>query len=382
MYIKESQFDSSDELIDKQDRITRDWREVFFHANKIKTSDIHVRPMDTGGIVVKMRQSGELLVTHKFEDPELKNDYYIILKRISGLRNDTTTRAQDGEFELKCTNSRYRVRTTPVRGMGEMIVFRVIRDGDLIPITEMGFSETALEDILWALDQDYGAFLVTGPTSSGKSTTLQGAISNLDRDIYNVITIENPIERRIPEVMHTQISAEYDWVESIKGALRSDPDYLLVGEIRDRESAELCFEAAQSGHLVFSTLHLNNVAGVVNRLIGLGVERQVIADNLLFCSSQKFAPKLCPECKIKSGPFYKRNQTGCPNCHAKGVRGIVVLMEYAFRPPPESILEFNRKIFSKKYLKQSFFDDVKRYVESGQICVSYMEKSYANEEGI
>lgn len=382
MLIKESQFDSSDELIDKQDRITRDWKDVFLHALKIKTSDIHIYPEKSGEIYVKMRQSGELIITHKFEEPELKNDFFIVLKRIAGLRNDTTTRGQDGEFELKCTTSRYRVRSTPMRGVGELLVFRVIRDGDLIPITEMGFSDQALKDILWSLDQDYGAFLVTGPTGSGKSTSLQGSIYYLNRENYSVITIEDPIERMIPHVHHSQISPEYNWVDAIKGALRSDPDYLLIGEIRDTESAKLFFEGAQGGALSFSTLHVNDVPGVVNRLIGLGVDRQVIADNLLFVSSQKFASKLCPECKIPSGPFYKRNTTGCPHCSSSGIKGIVVLMEYAFRPPPESILEFNKKTFRQKYLKQSFFDDVKRYVESGQICVSYMEKSYANEEGI
>lgn len=376
MYIKESQIDNANDLIEKQDRITREWKEVFLHAQKLKTSDIHV-VVESGIVIVRMRQSGILICTHKFEDKELKNEYFIVLKRISGLRNDTTTKGQDGAFELLCTNSRYRVRSTPLKGIGEVLVFRVIRDGDLIPITEMGFSESALKDLLWCLEQDQGCIQVTGPTGSGKSTTLQGCVAHLDRESYNVITIEDPIERRIPGVFHTEISPEYGWTDAIKGALRSDPDYLLVGEIRDKESADLCFEAAQTGHLVFSTLHVSDVPGVVNRLIRLGIDRQIIADNLLFISSQKFAQKLCPECKIKNGIFFKQHKSGCHSCNFKGINGIVVLMEYAFLPPPEAILDFNKKTFKQKYLKQSFYDDVKRYVEIGQICVSYLEKSYA-----
>lgn len=381
MLIKESQTDNSNDLIEKQDRITREWKEIFLYALKIKTSDIHVSPKDNG-VIVRMRQSGELVCTHKFEDKELKNEYFIVLKRISGLRNDTTTKGQDGAFDLLCTNSRYRVRSTPLKGVGELLVFRVIRDGDLIPIKAMGFSEEALKALLWCIDQDQGLICVTGPTGSGKSTTLQGCINEIDAESNSVITIEDPIERRLPNVHHTEISPEYNWLDSIKGALRSDPDYLLIGEVRDKESAELCFEGAQTGQLVFTTLHVSDVSGVVNRLIRLGMDRQIIADNLLFVSSQKFAPKLCQECKIKSGLFFKRNKLGCASCNSKGINGIVVLMEYTFRPPQESILDFNKKEFRKKYLKQSFYDDVKRYVESGKICVSYMEKSFVMEDGV
>ncbi|MBX9839224.1 MAG: Flp pilus assembly complex ATPase component TadA [Silvanigrellaceae bacterium] len=380
-YIKESRVENSNELIEKNDKITRDWREVFIYAQKIKTSDIHVYQKNNA-VIVKMRQSGEMIVTHMYEDRDLINDYFIKLKRISGFRNDTTSKPQSSGFELLITNSRYRAQATPMKGIGEKIVYRVIRDGDLIPLNKMGFSDKALNDLLWCIDQDQGLILVTGPTGSGKSTTLQGAINELNRDRYNVITIEDPIERRINDVIHTEISPEYNWIDAIKCALRSDPDYLLIGEIRDKESAELCLEASQTGHLVFSTLHVSDAPGVVNRLISLGVDREVLAENLLFASSQKFAPKLCHHCKIKNeiSNFYKRSSYGCENCNNSGVKGIVVLMEYLFRPPIDSIIQFNKKVFKEKYLKQSFYDDVLRYVKNGEICESYLQKSFVLNE--
>lgn len=376
-YIKESHVENSNELIEKQDKITRDWKEVFLYAQKLKTSDIHVYPKNNS-VLVKMRQSGELITTHKFEDKDLVKDYFIKLKRICGFRNDTTSRPQSVGFEFDFTNSRYRGQTTPLKGVGERIVFRVIREDDLIPLKSMGFSQKALEDLLWCLEQDQGLILVTGPTGSGKSTTLQGSIFELERDKFSVTTIEDPIERRIDDVSHSEISPEYNWIDAIKSALRSDPDYLLIGEIRDKESAELCLEASQTGHLVFSTLHVSDAPGVVNRLINLGANREVLAENLIFASSQKFAPKLCNHCKIKNttSNFYIRSKKGCENCKNTGVNGIVVLMEYLFRPPIESIINFNKKEFKKKHLTQSFSEDVLRYVSKGDICESYLKKSY------
>jgi type II secretory ATPase GspE/PulE/Tfp pilus assembly ATPase PilB-like protein len=230
--------------------------------------------------------------------------------------------------------------------------------------------EQTEKDLRYAMSQKQGFICITGPTGSGKSTTLQSILMEVDRAKKKVITIENPVERIIPSTLQKEITHKVGWKTAIKMALREDPDIILIGEIRDRESAELALEAAQTGHLVFSTLHTNDVAGIVDRLIGLGVERRLIADNLLFVSAQRLVQRLCSNCKVRlADGFYVRG-SGCEHCTAKGVKGIkgrLPIVEYSFYPSPESIIEFDKKNFETTQVATSLENECIRWIKAGEV---------------
>lgn len=360
---------SADELLSKKDFQSRFWIDVFLKANEINASDIHIEQIKDG-LLVRFRVQGELLQFIEYkEEFSLVRNLINRLKHICSLDLSVNDEAQDRSVSFEVTNSRYRIALSP-SVFGENFVFRIIRDEFIPKLSELYLPQETETDLRYAMNQKQGFICITGPTGSGKSTTLQSILMELDREKKKVITIENPVERIIPSTLQKEINHKVSWKTAIKMALREDPDIILIGEIRDRESAELALEAAQTGHLVFSTLHTNDVAGIVDRLLGLGVEKRLIADNLLFVSAQRLIQRLCSNCKVKLADGYYIKGDGCEHCSAKGVKGIkgrLPIVEYSFYPTPESIIEFDKKNFESTQVKRTLQAECRRWIEAGEV---------------
>jgi type II secretory ATPase GspE/PulE/Tfp pilus assembly ATPase PilB-like protein len=363
---------TSDEILAKGDVFSSLWRQVFAKGAELQTSDIHVETFP-GKLLVRVRQSGELVTLREVTEGDLLDQLMVRLKEIAGLDISTRDDVQDGAFELKATQSRYRAALAP-GAYGETVVFRVIRDTALPRLSEVKLAPAAERDLRFALDQEKGFICITGPTGSGKSSTLQACLMEVDRGRQKVISLEDPIERKIPGVVQQQISGKLTWAKGIKAAMRQDPDIILVGEIRDPESAALAFQAAQTGHLVLTTLHTNDAAGVVDRLIGLGVDRHVIAENLLFISAQRLLPALCPACRVEHATGAWIRGAGCDACGGLGIKGRVPILEYGLRPSPDSVLSFSRVGFRKTELRQTLWGETKRLAEAGMVDCRLVEQ--------
>lgn len=363
---------TSDEILAKGDVFSSLWRQVFAKSAELQTSDIHVETFP-GKLLVRVRQSGELVTLREVTEGDLLDQLMVRLKEIAGLDISTRDDVQDGAFELKATQSRYRAALAP-GAYGETVVFRVIRDTALPRLSEVKLAPAAERDLRFALDQEKGFICITGPTGSGKSSTLQACLMEVDRDRKKVISLEDPIERKIPGVVQQQISGKLTWAKGIKAAMRQDPDIILVGEIRDPESAALAFQAAQTGHLVLTTLHTNDAAGVVDRLIGLAVDRHVIAENLLFISAQRLLPALCPACRVEHATGAWIRGAGCHACGGLGIKGRVPILEYGLRPSPDSVLLFSRGGFRKTELRQTLWGETKRLAEAGMVDCRLVEQ--------
>lgn len=361
-----------DELIRKNDVFSSIWRDIFQRAHLEKTSDIHIETF-SNIIRVRIRKNGELMVVKEFTDAELLDQLMIRLKEISGLDISTRDETQDSAFELSSFGSRYRAALCPAV-YGETIVLRVIQESNLPKLADCRLSPQAETDLRHALNQEKGFICITGPTGSGKSTTLQACLMETDRLSKKVITLEDPVERKLPDVVQQQISSKLTWAKGIKIAMRQDPDIILVGEIRDPESAALALQAAQTGHLVLSTLHTNDVPGIVDRLIGLGVDRHVLAENLLFISAQRLLPTLCQSCRIQSSEDRYSRGPGCNVCGEQGLLGRTAVLEYAIHPAPDSILQFSRENFIRFQLKQTLREETQKLVRAGIVDWSYLER--------
>jgi type II secretory ATPase GspE/PulE/Tfp pilus assembly ATPase PilB-like protein len=361
-----------DEILTKLGRYTGFWKEIFEESESYKASDIHVHPMKEG-LRVRIRVAGVLRVLRREVERHVIDELIIILKQISDLDTGTRRIRQDDSFEIKMTDSAYRVALSPGGGYGEGLVFRIIREEDIPDIRNLGLSRKALADIKWASSKSQGFFLVTGPTGSGKSTTLQACLMEVDREALNVITIEDPVERHIPGVFHQKINPDFGWKDAIKHSLRADPDVILIGEMRDEESAQLAVEAAQTGHLVMSTLHTNSVVDTIDRLFLMGIKNYEVADSLLFVSSQRLELKLCMGCKIPDKDLYIRNHKGCSHC-AMGYKGRVPLVEYILNPDPRYILEYNKEAL-KESLSQTMDGELLKAIERGDIDYRVLESA-------
>lgn len=369
-YLTIAKASSADDIIEKKDFFSLTWRKVFEEANTSKASDIHVQQFEKS-IRVKLRVLGDLYIYEEIsETPEVRTTLINRLKAICHFELNVNDEAQDRSFTLKLTNSRYRGVVTP-GVFGENFVFRIIREEELPSIKNCLLPPQIEKDLLYAINRKQGFICITGPTGSGKSTTLQATLMEISRIKKNVITIEDPVERIIPDTVQQQISSKLTWAKAIKAAMRQDPDVILIGEIRDKESASLALEAAQTGHLVLSTLHTNDVAGIVDRLIGLGVERKLIADNLLFISAQRLTQKLCPHCRIPNSVNGFDVGHGCDHCKSSKIKGIIgrqPIIEYSLTPDPGSILNFDKRIFTQTQLRTSLYSEALRLSHEGTIA--------------
>lgn len=262
-------------------------------------SDIHIEPTGTN-IKVRFRVDG-ILFTSLTPPISVHEAMVARIKILCNLKLDEKRKPQDGRFSYMFEGRKadFRVSTFPTY-WGEKIVMRILdptkRSVNLVSI---GLSTEQQTQVKEALTKPYGLILLTGPTGSGKTTTLYAMLNYLDREKYNVVSLEDPIEYDIPGVSQSQVRPEIDYTfaNGLRSILRQDPDIVMVGEMRDRETAKLAVQAALTGHLVLSTLHTNNSIGVIPRLIDMGIEPYLIPPTLVLAIGQRLVPVLCEDSK-------------------------------------------------------------------------------------
>lgn len=260
-------------------------------------SDIHIEPTDKK-VVVRFRVDG--LLSKSLELPQnVQSAIVARVKILSSMRLDEKRKPQDGRFSANFDGRKidFRVSVLPTN-YGEKVVMRILDNiKGVSTLEDTGISEYDLKTIRRMVKEPYGIILISGPTGSGKSTTLYAMLSEVDRASKNVLSLEDPIEYNISGVSQSQVRPEigYTFASGLRSALRQDPDVIMVGEIRDRETAQLAVQAALTGHLVFSTIHTNNAIGVIPRLIDMGIDPYLIAPTLKLAIAQRLARRLCPD---------------------------------------------------------------------------------------
>ena len=279
-------------------RITRILEVIFAGAISLGVSDVHIEPEND---IVKMRFRLDG-VLHYIIDLDFQT-YWLInsrIKLLSGMKL-TKGRAQDGRFSIFLGESEISMRTSIMpSAFGEGIVMRILNPKSInVELEDLGIEDKLFSIISREIQKPNGMILITGPTGSGKTTTLYSFLRRIKSEENKVITIEDPIEYHLEGITQTQIneSRDYDFAAGLRAALRHDPDIVMVGEIRDGETATIAVESALTGHLVFSTLHTNNSAGVIPRLIDLGVNPKILSSALSVAIGQRLVRKLCQHCK-------------------------------------------------------------------------------------
>src|SRR3954453_2724855 len=322
---------------------------VLLNAIKKGASDIHIEPYEKK-LRVRYRIDG-VLVEEMTPPLKLKNAIASRLKIMSQLDIAERRLPQDGRIKLKLGKGRemdFRVSVLPTL-WGEKIVMRLLDKGNLqLDMAKLGFDPKPLEDFLWAINQPWGMVLVTGPTGSGKTTTLYSALSDLNKVGTNISTAEDPVEYNLHGINQVQMHDEIglNFAMALRSFLRQDPDIIMVGEIRDFETAEIAVKAALTGHLVLSTLHTNDAPATISRLLNMGVEPFLITASVNLVLAQRLARKVCADCRqaiqleaqaltdlgftneqvaMAQGRLMKG--FGCRTCNGTGYKGRVALYE-------------------------------------------------------
>ncbi|MBI4583306.1 MAG: Flp pilus assembly complex ATPase component TadA [Planctomycetes bacterium] len=320
---------------------------TIFEAIRQKASDIHIEPQEKQ-TRIRFRIDG--ICRETIAPPKkMHNSLVSRIKIMCGLDIAERRKPQDGKFQLKIDGRQidFRVSTLPCIH-GEKVVLRVLDSGNLtLSLDQLGFEEKALKDIRAAIHQAYGMMLVTGPTGSGKSTTLYSAIREVLSAEDNIVTVEDPVEYQLEGVNQVQVSVKrgLTFAAALRSILRQDPDTILIGEIRDQETVEIAVKAALTGHLVFSTLHTNDAPSTITRMVDMGVDPFLVASSVNCVAAQRLGRKLCVECRkpISANPskdhllslgFLEEDlknlkimeAVGCQRC-ANGYKGRFALLE-------------------------------------------------------
>ncbi len=269
---------------------------ILHYATEGDASDIHIEHMGDK-VRVRFRVDG-VLNTSLILPVKVYSAVVARIKILSNMRLDEKRKPQDGRFSAKIEGRRidFRVSTFPAY-YGEKIEMRILdAEKGVNPLDKMGLSPKNLKLVRNAIARPYGLILISGPTGSGKSTTLYSMLNEVDRERKNVLSLEDPVEYNIPGMNQSQVRPEigYTFANGLRSTLRQDPDIIMVGEIRDKETAQLAVQAALTGHLVFSTIHTNNALGVIPRLIDMGVDPYLIAPTLILAIAQRLVSLLCP----------------------------------------------------------------------------------------
>jgi type IV pilus assembly protein PilB len=276
--------------------VTKIVANILQYAVDGNASDIHIERM-AENVRVRFRVDGTLN-TSLVLPAKIHSAVVARIKIVSNMRLDEKRKPQDGRFTAKVYDRRidFRVSTFPTY-FGEKVVMRILdQQKGVKTLEELGLTERNIAMIRRALDKPYGLILISGPTGSGKSTTLYSMLNEVDREHKNVLSLEDPIEYNIEGMSQSQVRPEigYTFATGLRTTLRQDPDIIMVGEIRDKETAQLAIQAALTGHLVFSTIHTNNAVGVIPRLIDMGVDPYLIAPTVVLAIAQRLVRALCP----------------------------------------------------------------------------------------
>ncbi|MDX1810183.1 MAG: GspE/PulE family protein [Sulfurospirillaceae bacterium] len=313
-------------------------------AIKKNASDIHIEP-SAFNVSVRSRIDGVLRENFVF-DIEIYNAIASRIKILGNLDISEKRKSQDGRFSMQINNSTYdfRLSTAPTM-FGESIVMRILdQQKILLKLRDLGMEDENIKIFEEILKSPYGIIFVTGPTGSGKTTTLYAALNEIKSIENKMITIEDPIEYQLPLAQQIQINEKinYSFAEAIRSILRQDPDIIMVGEVRDTETLNIAVQASLTGHLVFSTLHTNDAPSAITRMIQMGLEPYLIADSLVGIIAQRLVRKICPHCKKEYKPlkmtldkiekylpkdytFYKGE--GCLRCGFTGYDGRTMISE-------------------------------------------------------
>lgn len=319
---------------------------LLFRAVKEKASDIHVEPYERD-MAVRFRIDGVLFDIFK-PPKKLQNAITSRIKVMGNLNIAEKRLPQDGRIPLKLAGKDIDVRLSSVpTAFGERLVMRLQdRSNVVLELEQLGFSQDSLGKIDQLLIKTYGIVLVTGPTGSGKSTTLYACLQKINKPDVNIITVEDPVEQRIHGIGQIQVNSKIGltFASGLRSILRQDPDVVMIGEIRDLETAEIAINASLTGHLVLSTIHTNDSAGAFPRLIDMGCEPFLIATSLMGVMAQRLVRVLCPHCKERHEPTdvelrsleISRDRlrgatvyraVGCNQCNQKGYIGRTLIME-------------------------------------------------------
>lgn len=335
--------------------VVRLLQSLFEDAVQIGSSDIHIEP-DEKVLRIRQRVDG-VLQEHTMDEVRIAPALVLRLKLISGLDISEKRLPQDGRFSMAINDKQIDVRlsTMPV-AYGESVVMRILdQTSGTIDIENLGMPEQILARVKSLVTRPHGMFLVTGPTGSGKTTTLYSALKLLNIPEKKIITVEDPVEYKLPRVNQVQVNTDIGltFARVLRSVLRQDPDIVLIGEMRDEETSEIALRAAMTGHMVLSTLHTNDAISTVNRLLDMGVKNYLLASALHAILAQRLVRRICKSCtqtydldtqqsawisthgmeSAQKAQFYKG--IGCPHCNYSGYSGRIGVYE---------LLEFDQKL--------------------------------------
>ena len=317
---------------------------ILVQAVKEKASDIHIEPFQRT-LKLRYRIDGELVMA---ESPPKALQLAITsrIKILAGLNIAERRVPQDGRFRIKVIGKEVDLRVSILpTAYGEKIVIRILDKAALTgSIEQMGMDESTLDKFKKAIDAPHGMILVTGPTGSGKTTTLYSVLQELNNPQYNIVTVEDPIEYELTGINQVSVRNDIglDFASALRSILRQDPDIVMVGEIRDNETADIAVKAALTGHQVLSTLHTNDAAGAITRLDDMGIEPFLISSSVIMACAQRLVRRICTNCREEFLPeqeiferlsmkapegavFY--HGSGCDRCKGRGYLGRVALIE-------------------------------------------------------
>ena len=387
------------DLVEKQiaskdtHRISRILEIIMAGGLSLGASDVHLEP-EEAGVRMRYRLDGVLVDALKFDHPT----YALVssrIKLISGLKLNIKNMAQDGRFSIVAHEKEIEIRTSVLPGnYAETIVMRILDPKTIaLPMEQLGFDKYLMDIFTREIKKPNGMILNTGPTGSGKTTTLYAFLKAVHRPEIKIVTIEDPIEYHLEGIVQTQASKTYTFAQGLRSTLRQDPDVIMVGEIRDGEVASTAVHAALTGHLVFSTLHTNNAGGTFPRLIDMGITPEILGSAVNVAMAQRLVRRLCEECR-EARPIQGRDREimnallhdiphaedlpenkdtmwtpkGCSACGGIGYKGRIAIVEAILMD--ESIENVVRKTSSEREIWEAAKpQQIRRMAQDGAVKV-------------